>query len=484
MSSKTSTQETHQAKTASLGKKSTFALFFGNRGFFPASLQETARREMAATLQSLGYGILMLESEATRHGAVETPKEGAVYARFLEEHRGEYEGVILCLPNFGDETGAVAALKEAGVPILIQAYPDDLDKMAPALRRDAFCGKFSIMDVFCQYGLAFTALKPHTVSPASPRFAENIEYFDRMCRVVGGLRNLVVGGIGARTTAFKTVRIDELALQRHGITVETFDLSDVFARMDELNSGSAPLKAKAERLRAYARWDGVPDSAFQTLTRMSVIFDELIEENSLDAVAIRCWVEMQEQLGVSPCVLLSEMNDRGLVAACELDIGNAVMMKALSLASGKVATCLDWNNNYGDEDDKCILFHCGPVPQSMMAAKGRITDHDILKNTIGEGRAWGCDVGRIAPQPMTFGSLLTDAGRIRTYLGQGLFTKDAIPEDFFGCAGVAQINALQDGLQSIGYAGFRHHVSVTPGHVLAPVQEALEKYLGYEVLKL
>ena len=63
--------------------------------------------------------------------------------------------MILCLPNFGDETGAVAALKDAGVPILIQAYPDELDKMGPAHRRDSFCGKISIMDVFCQYGVPF-----------------------------------------------------------------------------------------------------------------------------------------------------------------------------------------------------------------------------------------------------------------------------------------------------------------------------------------
>ena len=481
-------QNTHAGASAppprAGGRRSTFALFFGNRGFFPASLQESARREMAAAIESLGYGTLMLDAGATRYGAVETPSEGATYARFLEKHRGKFDGVVLCLPNFGDETGAVAALKDAGVPILIQAYPDEMDKMAPALRRDSFCGKFSIMDVFCQYGLRFTALKPHTVAPGSPRFAGNLEYFDRLCQVVGGLRNLVVGGIGARTTAFKTVRIDELALQRHGVTVETFDLSLLFARMEKLDDASPELQAKGERLKGYARWDGVPDSAFRTLCRMSVVLDQFIEENALDAVAIRCWVEMQELLGVSPCVLLSEMNDRGVVAACELDIGNAVMMKALSLASGQVATCLDWNNNYGDEDDKCILFHCGPVPRSMMAGEGRITDHDILKNALGEGRAWGCNVGRIAPLPMTYGSLLTEAGKLRVYLGQGRFTEDTIPEDFFGCAGVAEIEGLQDALQTIGYAGFRHHVSVTPGHVLEPVREALEKYLGYEVVSV
>jgi L-fucose isomerase-like protein len=303
-----------------------------------------------------------------------------------------------------------------------------------------------------------------------------------MCRVVSGLKNLVVGAIGARTTAFKTVRIDELALQRHGISVETFDLSDLFYRIRGLSDNDETFIAKAERLEGYTCWDGVPEESFQTLVKMGAAIDQLVEENHLDAVAIRCWIEMQEQLGVSPCVCLSEMNDRGLPAACELDIGNAVAMTALSRASGDAAACLDWNNNYADQEDKCILFHCGPVPQGMMSEKGQVTDHEILKNAVGPGRAYGCNVGRIASMPMTFGSLLTQDGEMKFYLGQGQFTEDPIPKEFFGCAGVARIDGLQDALQIIGYEGFRHHVSVTPGHVLDPVREAFEKYLDYQVI--
>ncbi len=461
--------------------KTTFALFFGNRGFFPASLIAEARRGLSEILRSLGHDVLLLDADATPGGGVETPAEGGVYANFLRERAGRYGGVILCLPNFGDETGAVAALADANVPIFVQAYPDELDRMAPELRRDAFCGKFSIMDVFGQYGVKFTALKPHTVHPSSERFAANVDHFDRMCRVVNGMRGLTVGAVGARTTAFKTVRIDEVALQRHGITMETFDLSDVFARMDSLGEADAKVKAKAERLGRYCSWEGVPDEARTKLVKLGVVLDDLVEECGLDAVAVRCWLEMQKYLGISPCVLLSEMNDRGVVAACEVDIGNAVCMSALGFASGEPVMCLDWNNNYGDEDDKCILFHCGPVPQSLMTAKGRVVDHAILANAVGEGRSYGCNVGRIVPGPMTFGSLLTEAGRLKTYLGQGRFTGDPIPEDFFGCAGVAEVPDLQDALQTIGHAGHRHHTSVTPGHVMEPVREAFEKYLGYDV---
>jgi L-fucose isomerase-like protein len=311
-----------------------------------------------------------------------------------------------------------------------------------------------------------------------------VDYFDRLCRVHAGMRTMTVGAIGARTTAFKTVRIDELALQKHGITMETMDLSDVFARLRALKPRDPRLRAKARRLRGYASWRGVPAKALDTLARLGTVLDQIVDECRLDCLAIRCWVEMQQQLRISPCVLLSEMNDRGLATACEVDVGNAVTMHALRLAAGAPATCLDWNNNYGEAEDQCILFHCGPVPRSLMAGRGRITDHAILANAVGEGCGWGCNTGRIAPMPFSFGSMLTDDGRLRFYLGEGRFTEDPIPADFFGCAGVAQIAGLQGKLQQIGLMGHRHHVSVAPGHVAAPVREAFEKYLGYDVTAL
>jgi L-fucose isomerase-like protein len=462
-------------------QKTTFALFFGNRGFFPASLIAGAREEMARELQALGHEVLMLDANTTRYGAIETPQEGEVFANFLRLNRGKFGGVIVCLPNFGDETGAVAALQEAGVPIWIQAYPDEFDKMGPALRRDSFCGKISIMDVFRQYGVKFTALKPHTVRPGSERFKANIDEFDRICRVVGGMKGLVVGAVGARTTPFKTVRIDEVTLQRHGITVETFDLSDVFLRMKAIQPLEPAYADKASALRAFTSWENVPERAFDNLVRLGVVLDQLSQEARLEALAIRCWTEIQTQMGISPCVALGLLNETGLAAACEVDLGNAVMMRALGLASYQPAALMDWNNNYGDEDDKCILFHCGPAPASLMTGPGLVTDHAILMNTVGEGNAYGCNVGRLRPTAITFSSLLTDEGRIKVYLGQGCITNDPIPTDFFGVAGVAEIPHLQDVLLHVGIHGHRHHVSITPGYVQSPLVEALGHYLNFDI---
>jgi L-fucose isomerase-like protein len=461
----------------------TFALYFGNRGFFPESLIAGARAELKAVVEGLGHGTLMLEAGATPNGAVESTEDGLKYAKFLEAHRGQYDGVILCLPNFGDETGAIAALRDCGVPILVQAYPDEPGKMGFATRRDAFCGKFSVMDVFCQYGLPFTAWEPHTVGPRSEAFASQVERFAAVCRVVNGMKRMTVGAIGARTTAFKTVRFDELALQKYGITTETADLSDVISRVRKAPASGPAYDEKARRLKAYTSWQGVPAEAFATLVKLGVVLDELVRECSLDALALRCWLEFEKELKVSPCVILSELNDRGLPAACELDVGNAVPMLALSRASGRPATCLDWNNNYGQDPDKCILFHCGPVPQSLMAAKGRVIEHPMFAKALGAGCGWGCNVGRIAAGPMTFSSSKTADGKLVFYLGEGEFTKDPIDDDFFGCGGVARIDRLQDRLLAVGRGGYRHHVGVTAGHVAGALREAFTTYLGYELDK-
>jgi len=462
-------------------KKSAFALFFGTRGFFPASLIAGARKELPQRLKKWGHDVLMMDEKATRYGAVETTREGQVYANFLKRNQGKFNGVILSLPNFGDETGAVQALKEAEVPILIQAYPDEMDKMDPAHRRDAFCGKFSVMDVFCQYGLKFTALKPHVVAPSSDRFKANVDHFDRVCQVVKSMKNMVVGAVGARTTAFKTVRIDELALQRNGITMETLDMSGVIQRVRKASTSNAAYKAKADVLKRYTSWKGVPDAAFENIVKLGVVLDQIVAEYQMNALAIRCWIEMEEQLGVTPCTLMGELGTRGVPVGCEVDVGSAITMFALSRASYGPATCLDWNNNYEDDDNKCILFHCGPVPRELMEGKGQVTDHAILATSLGQGCAYGSNVGRIAPMDMTFGNMLTEDGKLKFFLGEGKITNDPIPKEFYGCAGVAEAERLQDVILHIGYAGHRHHVALSQGHVMRPVREAFSHYLGYQV---
>ena len=457
----------------------TLALCFGNRGFFPESLVDAARAELLAALDKAGLKALLPPGGLTRFNAVEGTAEGQAYARWLREQRGKYDGVILALPNFGDESGAAEALRDAGTPLYLLAWPDTLDAMDFQRRRDAFCGKLSIMDVFSQYGIRYTAWPPHTLSPATAEFQAQVADFAAACRVVRAVGRCRIGMVGARPTAFKTIRVDEVALQRLGVTVEVWDNADLLLRVQALDMDSPDCRARAERFHAYVDFSGGAPRQFEALVKVSVALDRLADEAGLDAIALRCWEDLQHSLGIAPCVVLGERNDRAGPAACEGDVCNALAMLALRAASGQPAACLDWNNNYGDDPDKCVLFHCGPVARSLMADGGTVIDHPMFAKALGEGHGFGCHVGRIRPMPFTYASVATVDGGARFYAGGGDFTTDPLPEEFFGCAGVARVPGLQQALLAIGREGYRHHVAVAPGGHARALREAFGRYLGY-----
>ena len=460
-----------------------FALYFGNRGFMPGELIEGARADIIKAVTDAGYEYLAMDASLTRYGAVETREEGRLYHDWLKSHEEEYDGVILCMPIFIDENGAAAALQDANVPILMQAYPDEIGKMDFSHRRDAFCGKFSVTDVFYQYKIPFTVLKPHVVHPLSAAFAENLKDFAAICRVVKGMKRFNLGCIGARTTAFKTVRFDEVTLQRYGINVESFDLSELVYQVGQKKDDDPAVLAKIARLEHYADFSKVPAENKRTLAKISVVIDDYIRDYRLDALTLRCWNEMETILRVCPCVLISELNDRGITCSCEIDLTSAITMRALALASEKPAACLDWNNNYGDDENKVILFHCGPVAQTLMAGKGTVTEHKMFaKGDPGSG--WGTNEGRIAAFDMTFSNGFTENGTFKVYASEARFTGEPIEKSFFGCGGVAEIPDLQNKLIRLARGGFKHHTTVGMGHMKSVLTEAFRTYLGYEVIDI
>ena len=451
-----------------MSKKMTFALAFCNRGFMPGELIYGAREDMIKAVTDAGYDYIAMDADLTRYGGIETRDEGLLYAKWLKEHEGQYDGVIFSMPIFADENGAITALQDAGVPILMQAYPDEIGKMDFAHRRDAFCGKFSVTDVFTQYQVPFTVLKPHVVHPLSEKFQENLRDFAAICRVVNGMKRFTIGCIGARTTAFKTTRFDEIGLQKNGITVEAFDLSEVFFKVNAKEDNDPVVLAKKERLENYTDFSNVPEDKKIMLSKISVVIDEYVEEYHLDALAIRCWNEMETILRVCPCVLLSELNDRGIATSCEIDLTSAISMRAMQLASEQPTAVLDWNNNYGDAEDKLILFHCGSCAQSLMTKKGTVTSHKMF------------DKGRIRPFKTTISNCLTVDGKIKIYASEAEFTDDPIEDAYFGCAGVCQIPNMEDKMIRLARGGFKHHTCVGVGHMKDILKEAFTTYLGYE----
>ena len=462
-----------------MNRKITFALFFANRGFFPGEVIKDARRELKEAVADAGFSYICMDEGLTRYGAVETIKEGKAYADFLESNRGKFDGVIVCLPNFGDENGAVVALKDAGVPILVQAYPDEIGKMDFARRRDSLCGKFAICNILRQADVPFSLTEKFVINPKSEGFKKELLRFGAVCRVVRGMKSFNIGAIGARTTAFKTVRVDEVALQKKGINVETIDLSELFARVRRVTPEE--ISASREKILEITEFSGYSEEKLDMMARVQTAFESIISDYELDAVAIRCWNEFETELGIAPCTSLSLLNDMGIPAACEVDVENAVMMRAFALASGEAGTLLDFNNNYGEADNRAIMFHCGPVPISMCEGKGRVTEHLMFKKTYGAGSGVGVNKTKIKTGDITFGSVKTEDGRVYAFVTDGKFTDDPIEEEFFGSGKVVEKENIDSVSNYMANNGYKHHLCVSFGNFKDVIFEAFSKYLGYDV---
>src|SRR5271169_2465533 len=99
----------------------TFGVLVGNRGFFPGHLASTGREEMLRALTEEGFEAIALGPDDSSHGAVESRDEAKACAALFREHRDAIAGIIVTLPNFGDERGVAETLRLAGldVPVLI-----------------------------------------------------------------------------------------------------------------------------------------------------------------------------------------------------------------------------------------------------------------------------------------------------------------------------------------------------------------------------
>ena len=465
-------------------KKMTMGVIIGNRGFFPDQLAKSGREEMIRVLSAAGIDCVVLGPEDSKHGAVETHEEAKRCAALFQKNRDRIDGVIVSLPNFGDERAIADTLRlaELRVPVLVQATPDDAKKMTIAFRRDSFCGKMSACNNLRQYGIPYSLTSLHTVSPDSEAFQKDLAWFAAVCRVVNGMRNLRVGSIGARPAAFNTVRYSEKLLERYGVSTETVDLSEILGRIARLKDDHAGVRGKLAEIRKYVTTSGVPEPALIKMAKLGYVIDDWMKSTDVKVSAVQCWTAMEEYFGVVPCTIMSMMSNNLLPAACEVDICGTLSMHALALASQTPSALLDWNNNYGDDPNKAVCFHCSNLPKHFFQDV-RMDFQEIIAGTVGKDNTFGTVVGRVKPGAMSFARFSTDdtAGVIRGYVGEGTFTND--PLNTFGGVGVVEIPQLQKLLHYICENGFEHHVAANFSTTAGAVHEAAVRYLGWQMYR-
>jgi L-fucose isomerase-like protein len=460
----------------------TMGVIVGNRGFFPDHLAKEGREEIVKALTNAGIEPVVLGPEDSKFGAVETRVESRKCADLFRANRDRIDGVIVTLPNFGEERAIADTLRMAdlNVPVLIQATPDSASKMSIKFRRDSFCGKMSACNNLMQYGIPYSITTQHTEAPDSDLFRKDLEWFAGVCRVVKGLRRVRIGALGARPAAFNTVRYSEKILERHGISIETVDLTEILGRIHRMKDSDDAAQQKLAAIRSYVSTEGIPDESLIKMAKLGAVVDHWMKETEVVMSAVQCWTAIEEYFGVVPCTIMSMMSNDLFPSACEVDICGVVGMYALQLASGTPSALLDWNNNYGDDPDKAVCFHCSNLPKHFFRDV-RMDYQEIIAGTVGKLNTFGTCVGRVKAGAMSFCrvSTIDRAGKLASYVGQGEFTND--PLETFGGAGVVRIDHMQDLLRYICQNGFEHHVAANFSSVAPMIYEAGIRYLDWDM---
>jgi L-fucose isomerase-like protein len=456
-------------------------IIIGNRDFFPDHLITEARNEILNVFKNKGINPIILKDSDTKLGGVETFLEAQKCAELFKAHHQEIEGILVVLPNFGDEKGIADTIRlsELDVPVLVQATPDDLDKMQPSNRRDAYCGKISVCNNLYQYGIKYSLTNKHVVSLSGNEFDQELDRFISICRVVKGMSRVRIGAVGARPQAFNTVRYSEKILERHGVSVTTIDLSEILGKAKDLKDDNKKVKDSLNKITGYGDTSTTPSDKLLQLARMDVVLNDFVETNKLDATAIQCWTSVQENYGCNVCTSMSMMSENLLPSACEVDVTGTLTMYAMQLASNSPSALVDWNNNYDQDEEKCVLFHCGNWAKSFLPDL-KISTAPILGSVFGEEKTHGALDGRTPASPLTYGRISTDdnLGKIKCYFGEGELTDD--PLNTFGTRAVAKVPHLQELMQYVCKQGYEHHVVMNASKTVDILNEACGNYLSWD----
>jgi L-fucose isomerase-like protein len=461
-----------------------FGLIVGARGGFPDHLVETGRKRILEKLTVWGHKVLITEESKTSFGGVKTFEDAQITADFFRAHSKEIEGILITLPNFGDEGSITEAVRLSGLrlPILVQADSDKIGKLGVEERGGAYCGKLSVCNNLYQNDIPFTNTSTHTCDLDDPAFAKDVERFARVCKVVNKLRNARLGAIGSRPAPFNTLRYSEKLFMQSGIFTVTEDLLEIFGRAQAV-SDSDRIKKTIEEMKDYVNIPAsVPSEVVERLAKFDIVLKDWVKDHQIDVTAVQCWNSPYERYGCAVCTSMAMLSSAGIPSACEMDMGSAVSMLALQQAAEKPAFCEDWYVPY--HDDSCVCIHCSNFAKEVFEEKPIMGANCVAERNYGTNNCTGALKGKVATGPMTCLKLTTDDknGKIKAVVSSGKII-EGNDVKIYSPHVVCQIPKLEKLMDYLCKNGFEHHFAMVQADVADEITEALSTYMGWEVYR-
>ena len=270
----------------------------------------------------------------------------------------------------------------------------------------------------------------------------------RAIRMKVAMQTARIGIVGYRAQGFYNVGIDEMKLYSNlGILIEHYELTDLFS---QTVSETDFLREKAELKDTFST-DRLTERQVDLVAKLICSADGFIKANAIDALAIRCWPEFAKNYGVSPCAMMSVLQSRGIILACEGDIEAALSMVAVRAAGEPTPFMADLSQvNY--KENYALLWHDGVAPCNLWDGACERS----LETYFAGGKGVTADFV-LKSGPMSILRIDTARGKTRIFYEEG----EAVPMQKLLSGTYAKVlftRHVKDIIETVAYTGIAHHV--------------------------
>lgn len=306
-------------------------------------------------------------------------EEGLLYQecdriRIREKFQKEgIDGLFFPHGNFGTEYECARLAKEMGVPVLLWGPRDERPEPNGVRLRDTQCGLFATGKVLRRFGVPFTYVTNCRLT--DPEFERGVKTFLAVCSVVKTFKNIRILQIAPRPYDFWSTMCNEgELLEKFNVQLAPIPMPELTAEMKRVKAQGVEVPKTVSYCRSCMKIE-VKDGELENVAALKVAMKNLAAKYGCNAIAIQCWNELQNEIGIMPCAANSLLNEEGIPTVCETDIHGAItalMVEAASLDE-KRSFFADWTVRHPDNENGELLQHCGPWPISVAKEQPAIT---------------------------------------------------------------------------------------------------------------
>ncbi|MDH3605527.1 MAG: hypothetical protein OER12_00865 [Acidimicrobiia bacterium] len=438
------------------------------RPTFDVDFAEAVAAEAFSLIDGLGLDVvgdraLLFDAEST--------------AAAIEDLRAhDLAALVVLQVTFTDATMTKELAGAIDAPLIFWAFPED--RTGGRLRLNALCGINLAGHALRRLNRSFSYLyarpgDPTTVTELTRLLAggANVDTAVRLVpdagelsanalaaadRVGAALDGLRTGVIGDFPDGFDPCRYDPEAVRRlTGITVDRVELTELFARADQVPS-PAVAQARERAAGSLGSLDDLDQGELDNSLRLYGGLQSLVIDNEWAGLATRCWPECFTEYGGAACAPQAMLSDDGTPSMCEADVYGTLTGLILQELSGEAPFVADLVD-IDPDDNSAAVWHCGLAPLSMVGQ-----DADASPTVHSNRRKPLLHEFVLKPGRVTIARLSQAADRHQLVVGGGEMLPAPLP--FSGTAGVVRFDKpAADVLATIMAEGLEHHYGIVYG---------------------